>query len=583
MLLQRLAEYAERPWPAAEALPTLYAKTPVRYVIDLDETGRFLALNDTADRADPKTRRGVARAVPQVQRSSAIKPLLLADKADYSFGYTAEPAKVARTAACHAAYLDLLRRCVAATDSPGLSAVLTFLENDPLARLGLPADFDPGALITFRVGGAFPVDEPGVCEFWAETNDAALAGAPVMQCVVCGRRRPVLRRLQGKVKGIPGGQTSGTAIISANAEAFESFGQPASLVAPTCGSCGQAFTRGANALLADPASRIVLGGGIFVFWTREPIAFSIRDALVQPSSEAVVDHVRALLSGARQPGIDATAFYGTWLTASGGRAVVRDWIDTTVGEVKEGLKKWFERQRIVGPWGDSPRLYGLFALAAATVREVRTDLSPTTSRALLHAALTETPVPPDLLYQAVRRARAEQGIDAPRAALIKLVLTSGPLAGQEEEMVQLVNDNPSPAYQCGRLLAVIEEIQRAALPGVNTTVVDRFYGTASSAPMSVFPRLLRGARPHLARLERDQHGTWSVLERRLEEVQTRLTAFPRVLTLEDQGLFALGYYHQRANDRAERRAAAERRDAATQRRTQTHQPPTDEGITQEAD
>ncbi len=130
-------------------------------------------------------------------------------------------------------------------------------------------------------------------------------------------------------------------------------------------------------------------------------------------------------------------------------------------------------------------------------------------------------------------------------------------------MVQLNSDNPSAAYRCGRLLAVLEQVQRLALPGVKSTIVDRFFGTASSAPASVFGRLIRGAQPHLGKLQRDRPCAYVALQRRLEEVQGGIPAsgFPRVLTLEDQGVFALGYYHQRAFDRAQARDAAERRKA----------------------
>ena len=128
-------------------------------------------------------------------------------------------------------------------------------------------------------------------------------------------------------------------------------------------------------------------------------------------------------------------------------------------------------------------------------------------------------------------------------------------------MVQLETAQPSPAYHCGRLLAVLEAAQRAALGNVNATIVDRFYGTASASPASVFGRLLRGAQPHLSKLERDRPATYRALQMRLEDVLATIEAFPRTLTLEEQGLFALGYYHQRADDRARARAASERRKA----------------------
>ena len=121
-------------------------------------------------------------------------------------------------------------------------------------------------------------------------------------------------------------------------------------------------------------------------------------------------------------------------------------------------------------------------------------------------------------------------------------------------MTQLDMTNANPAYLCGRLLAVLEDIQRAAIPGAKATIVDRFFGTASSAPASVFGRLMRGAQPHLSKLERDNHGAYMRLQRSLESIT-------RTLTLEEQGLFSLGYYHQRAHERTEAKAASERKRA----------------------
>ena len=129
-------------------------------------------------------------------------------------------------------------------------------------------------------------------------------------------------------------------------------------------------------------------------------------------------------------------------------------------------------------------------------------------------------------------------------------------------MVQLDPDNRAPAYLCGRLMAVLENAQRAALPNVNATVVDRFYGTASTAPASVFSRLLRGVQPHLAKLQRDNRGAYVAIQNRIEEILSGLPGdpgFPRILTLQEQGIFALGYYHQRAQQSAHIREAAERR------------------------
>lgn len=118
-------------------------------------------------------------------------------------------------------------------------------------------------------------------------------------------------------------------------------------------------------------------------------------------------------------------------------------------------------------------------------------------------------------------------------------------------MEKLDPANNDSAFLCGRLLAVLETIQREAVPGVKATITDRFFGTASSAPASVFGRLIRGSQPHLAKLRKDRRAASEALQKRLEEIiHVNLRTFPRVLTMEQQGIFALGYYHQRAEDRA---------------------------------
>lgn len=577
MLLQRLSEYADEMQKRQGLPPTLYNETPIASIIDLDGGSGRATLISTFNPANPREKRGIRRLAPQIARAVGIQPLLLADNAEYTFGLPRpvkpedtnaekEAKRLVRVADCHEQYMDILTRCATATHEPAVEAVRAFLTSpDAAESLDLPDDFDRGGLITFRVDGVFPTELPAVQAFWAAEHDpASSATQPVttMQCLVCGQNRPVLERLQGKIKGVPGGQTSGTSIISANADAFESYGLAASLIAPTCASCGEKFTKALNALIADEQHRFFLGGSVFVFWTREPTTFSLLDTLNTPDPATVKRLLASLGRGEETRGVDANAFYAVSLSGSGGRAVVRDWVDTTVGDVQRHVGRWFARQRIVGDAGEEPEPIGLFRLAAATVRDGK-DLTPQTAHALLHAAVTGTPLPWNLLAQAVRRNQAEQRVTRTRAALIKLVLASqenikgGTMVQLEPDYAHPTLDQSSAAYHCGRLLAILENAQDAAIPGIKAGIVDRFYGTASSAPVAVFSRLMRGVQPHLAKLERDNHGAYVNIQRELTEVLSRLSVerdphtglmagFPRTLTLEQQGLFSLGYYHQRA-------------------------------------
>ena len=571
MFLQRLSEYAQR----LDLPPMLYAKTPVRYRFHLDREGNPSSPEptDTAQPDDRSTRRGEAIVMPRVQRSSGIRPLLLSDQAAYTFGLVREDADPDREKGCHDAYLEQLQRCAEATGEEAVRAVLAFLTHDPLQRLSLPEDYDRSASITFDVSGVQPVDLASVQAFWVRENTAAEGepGTSVMQCIVCGQRQLVLKRLKGKIKGIPGGQRSGTALISANANAYESYGLSASLIAPICGQCAERMTKALNNLLSDDAHHLAVGGSVFVFWTRDGTEIPVLQMLQAPSPEDVSALI-ASVWGKASPPVAENRFYAATLSASGGRAVVRGWIDTTVDQIQRNLARWFSRQRIVTPYGEPPVPLGIYALAGATVRELQ-DLPPTTVRGLLHSALQGAPLTAGVLQQALQRMRVpprtrrgkrvEERVTRAQAALAKMALMSSAEDRrsaehelQEDTMIELDDSNTSPAYLCGRLLAVLESAQRQAIPGANTTIVDRYYGTASTAPAVVFGTLLTGAQAHLGKLRRDRPGAHAGIQRDLEEVLAALPAFPRTLSLDQQALFALGYYHQRAHRRAHAREAS---------------------------
>ncbi len=568
MLLQELVTYTDR----LEMPPKAYTKTAVRYLIDLDKDGGFLWIVDTADPASRSTKSGVTRAVPFVKGTVNVRALLLAQNAEYVLGIPREKSRPERVKECHGAFIALAQECWEVTREPTVAAVTRFLSGIQAQELTLPDSFDPGSTMTFRVDGVFPIDLKAVQGFWAEKQDPATKDAPVMQCVVCGRDRPILKRLLESVKGLRSGQPSGTAIISANADAFESYGLEKSFIAPTCSDCGERFTKGLNDLLASERNCIRMAGGEFVFWTREDVGqdgmlFSLLD---RPSPDDVRLLLDRLRTGGTAPKVDATRFFGCSLSGSGGRAVVRDWIDTTVGDVKDHLAEWFARQRIVNAFGEPAQPLGIYALCASTVRDARKDLAAPTPRAVLRAALTGAPLPSSLLHAAVRRCQVGERtlngrwehVTYQRAALIKLALTfTNDFDPQEGTLVALDQTRPDVAYRCGRLLAVLEQAQQQAIRGVNQTIVDRFYGTASSSPRSVFSRLLQGVQPHIAKLRRDRPAVAAALNRRIDEIALGIPTFPAVLTLEQQGLFALGYYHQRAADRAGARDAAERRRA----------------------
>ena len=556
-MLQKLVEYDDE--AEGEQLPPLYEMTPVAYIVMINEDGNPVSPKpiSTIDDSTARGRRGLDMKAPVIQRTSGIKPLLLADNGEYTFGRARDPRKQERATRAHQAYIRLLSRCAEETQELSVAAVQLFYELGGAEKLDLEDEWDYGLKVTFEVVNEDgirqrPIDLPAVQRFWLQENLPKQDDTE--QCLVCGQRKPVLDRLQGKIKGIRGGQPAGTSIISANEEAFQSYGLRASRTAPTCRDCGEGFTRGLNKLLENEKTRLFVGDTTFVFWTKNG-DFDLGSFMKSPDPQ----EVGALLSSVtrkRAPAeIAPTNFHAAALSGSGGRAVVRDWIDTTVGNAEANIARWFRMQRIADPRtedpeGRHPRPLSLFQLAASTVR-TPSDLTATTPRSLFGTAIQGTPLPMETAFQAVRRNRAEQGVSRPRAALIKLVLLSQETQTMEEDyMVILDTEHPSLAYHCGRLLAVIERIQRRTRPGIKATIVDRFYGAASSTPATVFGNLLRGAQPHLSMLNRDNQGAYRGLQRELEEVCGQIGDFPATLTLKEQALFSLGYYHQRADNTA---------------------------------
>ena len=160
----------------------------------------------------------------------------------------------------------------------------------------------------------------------------------------------------------------------------------------------------------------------------------------------------------------------------------------------------------------------------------------------MRSILAGQPYPFTLLSAAVRRCKAERKVNYQRAALIKACINS--CQSKEELKVALDIENTNPAYRLGRLFAVLEKIQEEASPKINATIKDRYYGAASSNPVSVFPTLLKLKNHHLSKLE--SVGRKINLEKLIGEIMNEISPdLPASLNLQGQGRFAVGYYHQR--------------------------------------
>jgi CRISPR-associated protein Csd1 len=568
VILTKLTEFAQKQMTLP---PAMYAEAKIRWLIDLnlDGTlrGKFIPLG-----GDTKAnKRGNPYIVPVVGRTVGIKPKLLVDSGEYVLGIPKPDSKPDRVAECHRQFKELIRQCGEITQNHKLRAIQIFLDSWQTSDLekSLPTGFkldkfDPSDNITFQVDGEIVADDRAknhdIEQFWARLTsgegDETKDNSPMMTCLVTGEESAVAQRMPLLIKGLIGGQPSGTALVSANSDPFTSYGLKNSLTSPISRDAAEKFAKALNHLLAEDRHRLYIGSTAYVFWTKEKTEFNPISFFKDPN----IDDVKNLLASphtvSQMHGVDSQDFYALSLTASMARSVVRDWLETTIPNVEDNLRRWFSNQKIVNYEGETGKPLGIFAIAASAYRDAPKEMQATVTDALVRHALHGSPLSDDLLVKLVRRNRSEQTITYPRAVFTKLILISkGKISMSELESLTLnptLEGQEKSAYHCGRLLAELEAIQRSALGKINASLVDRYYGAASSTPAKAFSPLLRGVQSHLGKLRKNAPGIYKLRDEQLEEIMSHFMdgKLPNTLNVGNQAIFALGYYHQKAANRA---------------------------------
>ena len=580
--------------------PYGFSEERVGWVLVLNSDGVLVDVvpNLTADKKPQAKLMSVPR--PE-KRTSGVKPNFLWDKTAYALGVESNKDKATAKEqpfmpsektfeAFRRHHLDLLKD----SDDEGLLALYRFLESwqpEQFAdSLCLPEMLDANVVFKLDGSSGYIHQREAAQTLWASClqNDEAEQGL----CLISGEQAPIAR-LHPAIKGVFGGQSSGGSIISFNKESFTSFGKEQGANAPVSEAAAFAYTTALNYLLRpenghsliigsakvrqaiklskksksdssqDFDKRPSTGDASTVFWAEaadmksavaaeDVFAVAMTPPDDEQESQRVFDVLEQIAKGRPLQEIDPdlspdARFYVLGLAPNASRISIRFWLDTTFGQLAQNIAQhWQDLAIQPSAWKTPPSIWRL--LLQTAVLGKNENISPVLAGEMTRAVISGTPYPLSLLSQLIARIRSDGDVNGYRVAMIKAVLQRRFRKGfiQEEVPMALNIESDNRAYLLGRLFAVLERIQSQALGEINAGIGDRYYGSASAVPFSVFPRLLAGAKHHLSRLSKDKAGMAVNLEKDLGEILAKLPdSYPRHFNIDEQGRFSIGYYHQK--------------------------------------
>ena len=556
-----------------------YSSEKIGFCVVLNPDGSVASVEDLRDHSGkrPVARTMIVPATPK-RSGSTPRPNFLWDNLNYALGAgkLANPAdhRFDSFKNKHLAYLS-------DSQDEEMKAFCAFLRTwrvDEIRRY-FPADPLPTEGVIFAFHRTYREhylhDTAEAKRFWGLNRDQWISiegksSTPAV-CLVTGEMSSIART-HPPIKGMSGvGGKSEMALISFNGNAYESYGHEQGDNAPVSEAAAFAYCAMLNRYLErDSGHRIQIGDASTVFWadcsdmTLAEEAEGFFAAMLDPAAEdklfaedekLATAIIRSRLNNIRNgqllsqvaPELEGVRFHILGLAPNAARLSVRFYYEDDFGRLTENVQRYLAETNIVPPPRDGwPALWRyLVELAAQGKRE---NVPPLIAAEWLRAILTGSAYPLTLLSTALMRIRADGGINALRCAILKSVLIRN---FKMEAPVALDPANTNKGYILGRLFAVYEEVQRAALGGINATIKDKFYGAASASPQKVFRALDSGSANHFGKLRKTSPGRAVNLEKLLTSITDLMNPaddpIPASLNAAEQALFGIGYYHQRSD------------------------------------
>ena len=578
MILQALVEYYEALERKEKITSPGWCRARVAYGLDISEQGELMGVIPLK-KEQQKGKKTVwvpqDLTVPQmVSRSSGVSANFLCDHSGYMLGID-NKGKPERSRECFEYAKKKHKDILGNISSPAARAVCRFFDCWAPDRAAENPYLVPeleeiisGSNLVFMIDGEYVHEDPDIMQCWEEYSHQSGTG-PEGVCLVTGRREEIAR-IHGTIKGVQGAQSSGAALVSFNAPAFESYGKEQSFNAPVGTYAAYAYTTALNYLLSDRSHGTTIGDTAVVYWSEEGDERyqNIFACVSEPTMEnqEIVDGVFKNLAEGKAVAVQDVKdsldmekrFYILGLAPNAARLAVRFFYQDSFGNILKHIKEHYDRMEIVRPAADAVEYLGIWRMLQETVNKKSRDKKPVPSMSgAVYRSIISGSRYPASLYQAVLgRIRAEQDdgdsriykITRGRAAIIKAYLLKNGNIRAEITMA-LNEDSNNTAYILGREFAVLEAIQEEANPGINATIKDKYFNSACATPAAIFPILFKLKNSHIKKMNNGAKEIY--YEKMLCDLQGRLTvaegqraACPRRLTLEEQGMFILGYYHQ---------------------------------------
>ena len=578
MILQALVEYYEALERKEKITSPGWCRARVAYGLDISEQGELMGVIPLK-KEQQKGKKTVwvpqDLTVPQmVSRCSGVSANFLCDHSGYMLGID-NKGKPERSRECFEYAKKKHKDILGNISSPAARAVCRFFDCWAPDRAAENPYLVPeleeiisGSNLVFMIDGEYVHEDPDIMQCWEEYSHQSGTG-PEGVCLVTGRREEIAR-IHGTIKGVRGAQPCGAALVSFNEPAFESYGKEQSFNAPVGTYAAYAYTTALNYLLSDRSHGTTIGDTAVVYWSEEGDERyqNIFACVSEPTMEnqEIVDGVFKNLAEGKAVAVQDVKdsldmekrFYILGLAPNAARLAVRFFYQDSFGNILKHIKEHYDRMEIVRPAADAVEYLGIWRMLQETVNKKSRDKKPVPSMSgAVYRSIISGSRYPASLYQAVLgRIRAEQDdgdsriykITRGRAAIIKAyLLKNGNI--REEITMALNEDSNNTAYILGREFAVLEAIQEDANPGINATIKDKYFNSACATPAAIFPILFKLKNSHIKKMNNGAKEIY--YEKMLCDLQGRLTvaegqraACPRRLTLEEQGMFILGYYHQ---------------------------------------